>query len=174
MTISGWPIHRTNLGIKLDNCHTSVWYTPPTSFIMKVPEWTDKLFPFYVTYWGRLLVWRRPKSSMVAMFLHILAHDVKNRVIQRDFVRSGETVSRHFNLVLFAVLRLHNELLKKPQPVTTTCTDSRWSCFEVHILLYHVTYQSPRPVTNWVVFHSAELPWGIGWHVHQGERAANR
>ena len=101
-------------------------------------------------------------EEMVAMFLHILVHDVKNKVIQRDFVRSGETVSRHFNLVLLAMLRLHDELLKKPQPMTNTCTDSRWSCSVVRILLYHVTYQSPRPVTNWVVCHTAELPWGIG------------
>ncbi|KAL0561378.1 hypothetical protein IC582_001803 [Cucumis melo] len=67
---------------------------------------------------------------MVAMFLHILAHDVKNRMIQRQFVRSGDTVSRHFNLVLLAILRLHNELLKKPQLVTNSCTDSRWKWFE--------------------------------------------
>ena len=64
MTISGRPIYRTNLGIKLDNSHISVWYTPLTSFVMKVPEWTDKLFSFYVTYWRRLLVWRQPKSLM--------------------------------------------------------------------------------------------------------------
>ncbi|KAL4021787.1 hypothetical protein IC575_020604 [Cucumis melo] len=55
-------------------------------------------------------------EEMVAMFLHILAHDVKNRVIQREFMRSGETISRHFNMVLLAVIRLHDELLKKPQP----------------------------------------------------------
>uniref|UniRef100_A0A9I9EH23 Retrotransposon protein n=1 Tax=Cucumis melo TaxID=3656 RepID=A0A9I9EH23_CUCME len=30
-------------------------------------------------------------EEMVAMFLYVLAHDVKNRVIQREFVRSGET-----------------------------------------------------------------------------------
>ena len=39
-------------------------------------------------------------EEMVTMFLHILAHDVKDRIIQRDFVRSGEIVSPHFNLVL--------------------------------------------------------------------------
>ncbi|KAL4013734.1 hypothetical protein IC575_025917 [Cucumis melo] len=50
-------------------------------------------------------------EEMVAMFLHVLAHDVKNRVIQREFVRSGETVSRHFNIVLLAVLRLYEELI---------------------------------------------------------------
>ncbi|KAA0041318.1 putative nuclease HARBI1 [Cucumis melo var. makuwa] len=39
---------------------------------------------------------------MVAMFLHVLAYIVKNRVIQREFVQSDEIVSRHFNLVLLA------------------------------------------------------------------------
>ncbi|KAL0549973.1 hypothetical protein IC582_014468 [Cucumis melo] len=37
-------------------------------------------------------------EKMVAMFLHILAHDVKNRVIQREFIRSGEIVSRQLTL----------------------------------------------------------------------------
>uniref|UniRef100_A0A9I9E439 DUF8040 domain-containing protein n=1 Tax=Cucumis melo TaxID=3656 RepID=A0A9I9E439_CUCME len=57
-------------------------------------------------------------EEMVAMFLHVLAHDVKNCVIQREFVRSGETVSRHFNIVLLAVLRLYEELIKRPVSVT--------------------------------------------------------
>ncbi|KAA0036556.1 retrotransposon protein [Cucumis melo var. makuwa] len=74
-------------------------------------------------------------EEMVAMFLHILAHDVKNRVIQREFMRSGETISLHFNMVLLAVIRLHEELLKKPQPVPNDCTDQRWRWFEVHIYL---------------------------------------
>ncbi|TYK08565.1 retrotransposon protein [Cucumis melo var. makuwa] len=69
-------------------------------------------------------------EEMVAMFLHILAHDVKNRVIQREFMRSGETISRHFNMVLLAVIRLHEELLKKLQPVPNECTDQRWRWFE--------------------------------------------
>ncbi|KAL4011413.1 hypothetical protein IC575_028471 [Cucumis melo] len=55
-------------------------------------------------------------EEMVAMFLHVLAHDVKNRVIQREFVRSGETVSRYFNIVLLVVVRLHEELIKRPVP----------------------------------------------------------
>uniref|UniRef100_A0A9I9EAE1 DUF8040 domain-containing protein n=1 Tax=Cucumis melo TaxID=3656 RepID=A0A9I9EAE1_CUCME len=74
-------------------------------------------------------------EEMVAMFLHILAHDVKNRVIQREFMRSGETIFRHFNMVLLAVIRLHQELLKKPQPVPNDCTDQRWRWFEVHVYL---------------------------------------
>ncbi|TYK22667.1 retrotransposon protein [Cucumis melo var. makuwa] len=74
-------------------------------------------------------------EEMVAMFLHILAHDVKNRVIQREFKRSGETISLHFNMVLLVVIRLHEKLLKKPQPVPNDCTDQRWRWFEVHIYL---------------------------------------
>ncbi|TYJ96559.1 retrotransposon protein [Cucumis melo var. makuwa] len=69
-------------------------------------------------------------EEMVAMFLHVLAHDVKNRVIQREFVRSSETVSRHFNIVLLAVLRLYEELIKRPVMVTSNCNDQRWKCFE--------------------------------------------
>jgi len=76
-------------------------------------------------------------EEMVAMFLHVLAHDVKNRVIQREFVRSGETVSRHFNIVLLAVLRLYEELIKRPVPVTSNCNDQRWKCFEVGIIEVH-------------------------------------
>ncbi|KAL0545290.1 hypothetical protein IC582_020441 [Cucumis melo] len=70
-------------------------------------------------------------EEMIALFLHVLAHDVKNRHIQREFVKSGKTVSRHFNMVLMAILRLHDELLATPQPITSGCTDMRWQCFEV-------------------------------------------
>ncbi|KAL4035281.1 hypothetical protein IC575_003962 [Cucumis melo] len=66
---------------------------------------------------------------------HVLVHDVKNRVIQWEFMRSGETISHHLNMVLLAVIRLHEELLKKPQPVPNNCTDQRWRWFEVHICL---------------------------------------
>ncbi|TYK29919.1 Retrovirus-related Pol polyprotein from transposon TNT 1-94 [Cucumis melo var. makuwa] len=52
-------------------------------------------------------------EEMVVMFLHVLAHDVKNRVIQQEFVRSGETVSRHFSLVLLAMLQFQDKLIKK-------------------------------------------------------------
>ena len=58
-------------------------------------------------------------KEMVAVFLHILAHDVKNRVVQREFLRSGKTISWHFNIVLLAVVHFHDVLLKKPQSVST-------------------------------------------------------
>ncbi|XP_038891701.1 uncharacterized protein LOC120081095 [Benincasa hispida] len=69
-------------------------------------------------------------QEMVAIFLHILAHDVKNRVVCRQFARSGEIVSRNFRFVLTIVLQLHELLLKKLEPITSDCTNSRWKLFE--------------------------------------------
>ncbi|KAL0539885.1 hypothetical protein IC582_024106 [Cucumis melo] len=87
-------------------------------------------------------------EEMVAMFMHILAHDMKNRMIQRKFVRCGETVSRHFNFVLLAVLRLHDELLKKSQPVRNSCTDPRWKWFEGRkISSFRVVWRRYEPTT---------------------------
>lgn len=69
-------------------------------------------------------------DEQVAMFLHILAHHVKNRVIKFNFQRSGETVSRHFRRVLAAVLRLHPRLLQQPPPINDSCPDERWHHFQ--------------------------------------------
>ncbi|XP_061370576.1 protein ALP1-like [Gastrolobium bilobum] len=69
-------------------------------------------------------------EEMVVIFLHILTHDVKKRIIKRQFMRSGETISRQFSNVLLAVLRCHHVLLKRPEPVAETSTDERWKWFK--------------------------------------------
>uniref|UniRef100_A0A803KZ00 Transposase n=2 Tax=Chenopodium quinoa TaxID=63459 RepID=A0A803KZ00_CHEQI len=69
-------------------------------------------------------------QEIVAMFLYTLSHHKKNRSIGNYFYRSGESVSRQFNLCLLAVLKLHHHLLKKPTPITEDCEDSRWKCFQ--------------------------------------------
>ncbi|GJY50568.1 hypothetical protein Tco_0441415, partial [Tanacetum coccineum] len=56
-------------------------------------------------------------DEQVAIFLHIIAHNVKNRVMICRFYRSGETISRYFSRVCNAVIRLHLYLLKKQQPI---------------------------------------------------------
>ena len=63
-------------------------------------------------------------EEMVVMFLRIVAHDVKNRVIKWQFVRSGETISRQFNKVLYFIIRLYDNLLEKPEPVPKDSTDA--------------------------------------------------
>lgn len=45
-------------------------------------------------------------EEQVAMFLGILAHHKKNRVVRFDFWRSSYTVSRYVHRVLRAILRL--------------------------------------------------------------------
>ncbi|GAV82249.1 LOW QUALITY PROTEIN: DDE_4 domain-containing protein, partial [Cephalotus follicularis] len=69
-------------------------------------------------------------EDMVAMFLFMLGHHTKHRVIKADFVRSGETVSRQFNAMLNAVLMLHKELLKKPEPILENSNNNRWKWFK--------------------------------------------
>lgn len=72
-------------------------------------------------------------QEMVACFLYMLAHNEKNRVVQRQVQRSGETISRKFHVILNVVLRLHKKLLKKPEPVLEDSTDSKWKWFKVLI-----------------------------------------
>ncbi|XP_057779007.1 uncharacterized protein LOC130997608 [Salvia miltiorrhiza] len=69
-------------------------------------------------------------EEQVAMFLSILAHHKKNRVVRFDFIRSGQTVSRFVHLVLKAVIKLHEVLFIKLVPVPDDCADSRWRWFK--------------------------------------------
>ncbi|XP_057418332.1 uncharacterized protein LOC130712515 [Lotus japonicus] len=71
-----------------------------------------------------------PIEEQVAMFLHVLAHHAKDRVIKFKFQRSGETISIYFNLVLSSVLRLQKNLLKTPYPIPEDCIDNRWKWFK--------------------------------------------
>lgn len=73
-------------------------------------------------------------EEQVAMFLGILAHHKKNRIVRFQFRRSGYTVSRYVQAVLGAVLKLHDTLLVTPEPVSDVCDDSRWKWFKVHTL----------------------------------------
>lgn len=50
-------------------------------------------------------------KEQAAKFLHIIGHNVKNRIVSFFFHRSGETVSRHFYNVLRAIISLEDEFL---------------------------------------------------------------
>jgi hypothetical protein len=88
-----------------------------------------------------------PLEEIVAAFLHTLAHHVKNRTIGGFFLRSGETVSRNFNSCLLPILKIHQLLLKKPEPIPADCTDFRWKHFKVLNLSTekcHIDYTNRR------------------------------
>ncbi|XP_059635639.1 uncharacterized protein LOC132277813 [Cornus florida] len=54
-------------------------------------------------------------EEKVAKFRYILLHNVKNRAIQFFFIRSGETISRHFHDVLKAIISLEDLYLQPPR-----------------------------------------------------------
>ncbi|KAL7604732.1 uncharacterized protein LOC111885647 [Lactuca sativa] len=91
-------------------------------------------------------------DEQVARFLYILAHHVKNRVAKFQFRRSGETISKHFNNVVNAIIGLEKELFKKPEPVSETSTDERWKWFKrclgaidgTHIIVHVPEKDKPR------------------------------
>jgi hypothetical protein len=48
------------------------------------------------------------------MFLHVVGYNERFRVIDLTFRKSGETISRFFHRVLYAVGKLRNELIVPP------------------------------------------------------------
>jgi hypothetical protein len=59
-------------------------------------------------------------EQQVAMLLHTVSHNIRNRVVATNFGRSGETVSRYFNKILHAVEELRNDYIKSPSTATPT------------------------------------------------------
>ena len=108
-------------------------------------------------------------EEKVAMFLNVIGHDQKNRRIKFEFMRSGQTISKYFNEVLKAVLRLQNILLKTPEPITANCTDDRWRCFQVllnlkSILDYHRLLKMDN-ITNVTFCYLVELLGSFRWNI---------
>ena len=78
-------------------------------------------------------------EEQVAMFLHVLGHNQRFRVMHSTFRRSCETISRYFKQVLFAVGELRHEMIKAPTGQTPTkIRDSyRWyPYFKVRTTLF--------------------------------------
>lgn len=72
--------------------------------------------------------------EQVAMFLSILSHHQKNRVLQMSFNRSGYTISKHFKRVMNALIMVHQLLLVTPHPIAHDSNDYRWKYFQVGFL----------------------------------------
>jgi len=64
-------------------------------------------------YYGALRdTWHCTVQEQIAMFLTTVGHHKKNSDISFHFTRSGETVSRYFNQVLYAIGQLGPEMLR--------------------------------------------------------------
>jgi hypothetical protein len=53
-------------------------------------------------------------EEQVAMFLHVVGHNQRFRVIHQSWRRSAETVSRYFKEVLYAIGELRDDMIKAP------------------------------------------------------------
>jgi hypothetical protein len=53
-------------------------------------------------------------EQQVTMFLHTIGHNVRNTLVDTNFTRSGETISRYFNKVLHAIRELRNYFIRPP------------------------------------------------------------
>jgi hypothetical protein len=51
-------------------------------------------------------------EEQVAMFLHVVGHNQRFRVVHQNFRRSIETVSRYFREVLYAIVELRQEMIR--------------------------------------------------------------
>ncbi|CAN1152804.1 hypothetical protein LINPERHAP2_LOCUS18983 [Linum perenne] len=90
----------------------------------------QKLCRLLVTDGGLRGSWNIDIDEMVAIFIYTIAHNENNRILQVVFRRSGETISRVIHSVLFAVLKLHKILYRKPEPITENSTEPRWKYFK--------------------------------------------
>jgi hypothetical protein len=57
-------------------------------------------------------------EEQVAMFLHVVGHNQRFRVVRHSFRRSIETVHKHFHVVLNAVGQLRTEVIRPPSTAT--------------------------------------------------------
>lgn len=58
-------------------------------------------------------------EEQVAMFLHVVGHNQRFRVVHQTFRRSIETVSRYFREVLYAIGELREEMIRAPSNETS-------------------------------------------------------
>jgi len=81
-------------------------------------------------------------EEQLAMFLHIVDHNLRNCVIALYFKRSGETVSRYFNEVLMALCSLAKDMIKLRSVETHSKITSSPGRFYPYFKVYYKTYNS--------------------------------
>lgn len=69
-------------------------------------------------------------EEKVAIFLLVVGHGTKMRMIRSSYGWSLEPICRHFNEVLRGILSLCHEFIKLPDPSAVQPEDSKWKWFE--------------------------------------------
>ncbi|XP_072151383.1 protein ALP1-like [Setaria viridis] len=73
-------------------------------------------------------------EEQVAMFLHVVGHNQRFRVINLSFRRSFETISRHFQEVLYTVGELRLEMIQPPSTAIHPKIDCIGAIDGTHVL----------------------------------------
>ena len=104
----------------------------------------------------------------VAMFLYILGHHTKMRIVHTDFQRSKQSITRYFHAVLNGVLRLQGDYFKKPEPIQSNSTDKTWKHFKVYQIHYilHYLHNLYAIVQLNNLYLLIELFGSFGWDTH--------
>jgi hypothetical protein len=68
-------------------------------------------------------------EEKVAMFLLVVGHGLKMRLLRGTYKRSLETISRHFSDVLTAILSLTEEFIRLPNHTVQAPDDYKWKWF---------------------------------------------
>jgi hypothetical protein len=91
----------------------------------------------------------------VAIFLLVVGHNQRFRVVHQTFRRSIETISRIFHQVLYVVGELRADLIKPPSIATyPKIMDShRWFSF-LKVLVYHEHYILVHTCYNFALCYS--------------------
>ncbi|KMS95737.1 hypothetical protein BVRB_005390 [Beta vulgaris subsp. vulgaris] len=69
-------------------------------------------------------------KEIVALFLHVLAHDLKNRTMHALFAHSRETISRQFHVVLRSMPKIGKYYIKPVDQGISYDRDNKWKWFE--------------------------------------------
>jgi hypothetical protein len=72
-------------------------------------------------------------EEKLAIFLLIVAHEVKMRIIHSTYGWSLEPISRHFNEILQGILSLSHEFIKLPNPDVVQPEDPKWKWFDDYL-----------------------------------------
>ncbi|CAN1806136.1 hypothetical protein LINPERHAP1_LOCUS24567 [Linum perenne] len=96
------------------------------------PESFDKLCNMLQTNCGLVASKHVTVKEIVALFLHVLSHCIRNRTIKATYIRSGETISRQFHKVLRAVLVIGSDYIKERPQVLSSRIAENWKWFQVN------------------------------------------
>lgn len=79
-------------------------------------------------------------EQSLAMFLYVIAYNLKSRVIRGIYIRSTETISMHFSIVLNRIVSLAGDYIKIPELTKEIGADDKWKWFTVSNMIFYLLF----------------------------------